>query len=609
VIVTVGSVLKIRQLRPGGAVVADLLGGKRLDPHPKDLNELKLLHVVEEMSVASGTPMPDLYVLRGEFGLNAFVAGHTASDMVVVVTEGCVRYLTRDEMQGVIAHEYSHLLHGDMRLNMRLMGWVHGLFTVTLLSYWVMSKTYRERDRDVSLGGLPEFRGGLWIFLDLVVMVVGFALAFIGWNSAFFGRIIKGAVSRQREFLADAAAVQFTRNPEGLAGALKRAKQWPEGTVIHSSQAEQASHIFFCDGLEEDRFWLTSTHPPLEERIQRVESMMGRAFVPEPRPVAAGERKPAAPRAAERTPEMPAIPMTIPAALEAKTLASAARTGITTETVIASIGVPTGEHLAHAARLIAALPPPVRAATSDTATATAIVYALLLSPEPPIRDAQLGHLRETDKPETLDLVEGLRSQIQSLPRDAKLPLVELSLPAMRRLSSSGYEQFRSNVEALVNADRQIDLFEFALQKLLHLRLEPRFRAVSHPEVRYHAIAGLKCACSTLLSGLAHAGQETEDEAAAAFSRGTQSLGTAASDFRLVPEADCTLAAVEAALNNLAEAAPRVKRDLLRACAETVAADGLVRPGEAELLRAIADSLDCPIPPFLPAGRRALPAPL
>src|SRR5213075_3267859 len=121
--------------------------------------------------------------------------------------------------------------------------------------------------------------------VDLVILAVGFLLAFVGWNSAFFGRVIKGAVSRQREFLADAAAVQFTRYPEGLANALKRVKASPEKSIIHSPRAEEASHIFFCNGIEDDRIWMTSTHPPLEERIKRIQTMMGESFVPEPKPI------------------------------------------------------------------------------------------------------------------------------------------------------------------------------------------------------------------------------------------------------------------------------------------------------------------------------------
>jgi hypothetical protein len=181
----------------------------------------------------------------------------------------------------------------------------------------------------------------------------------------------------------------------------------------------------------------------------------------------------------------------------------------------------------------------------------------------------------------------------------KIPLVELTFPALRRLSPGEYESLSKNVQSLCAADQQVDLFEFALQKMLRRHLEPNFKAVPKPEVRYHAITGLKFACSTLLSALAHTGQDTTEEARAAFERGVKSLGAASADFRFLPLADCTLSSIDIALSNLAEAAPGLKKLFLLACAETVVADGQVQTREAELLRAIADSLECPIPPFLP----------
>jgi Zn-dependent protease with chaperone function len=590
-----GSFSKVRQLAPGGGVVATLLGGQRLDPATKELNELRLLHVVEEMAVASGTPMPDIYILRREFGLNSFVAGYTMSDMVLCATEGCIRYLTRDELQGVIAHEYSHILNGDMRLGMRLMGWVHGLFSITLFSYWVMSKTYSEKERDMT--GQPEPRGVFAILTDLFVLVIGFLLAFIGWNGAFFGRIIKGAVSRQREFLADAAAVQFTRYPEGLAGALTKAKTWPEGTAIHSTHAEEASHIYFCNGLDEDRIWLTSTHPPLGERLNRVEVMMGRSFVPEPVKVRENERTGPVP--------FPRIPIGKRQSEPPKT--TAVEVATIPQQILSKVGVLTEGHLNYAGRLMEKLPDSLRAAAHDPSGATALTYSLLLSSEKTVRDGQLRYLSGQAGEEMAGKVETLRPVVSAQSDRVKIPLVELSLPSLRRLSPDEYESLSKHIQALTAADQQLDLFEFALQKILRRHLEPAFRTVPKTEVRYHAIAGLKFACSTLLSALAHTGQETAEEAHAAFDRGVRSLGVTAADFRFMPLTDCTLNSIEIALNNVAEAAPRLKKLFLQACAETVIADGQVQAREAELLRAIADSLDCPIPPFLPDAAGFLPS--
>jgi Zn-dependent protease with chaperone function/uncharacterized tellurite resistance protein B-like protein len=594
-VVVVGSLYRIRQLAPGGRVVAVMLGGERLNSETKKLDALRLLHVVEEMSIASGTPMPDIYVLRREFGLNAFVAGHTVGDMVVCVTEGCLRGLTRDELQGVIAHEYSHILNGDMRLNTRLMGIVHGLFCVTLVSYWVMGRTYRERDRDI--GGTPEIRTGVSLALDLVILAIGFLLAFVGWNGAFFGRMIKGAVSRQREFLADASAVEFTRYPEGLANALKKVKASPEKSIIHSTHAEEASHIFFCNGIEDDRIWLTSTHPPLEQRIKRIQTMMGESFVPEPKPLE--EPPDGRPEAAAEEPGAEFAGF-VTRLLAPKGIASNLSTsaGFDANEALASVGVPAARHLAYAAQLMEALPEAVRHAAREPGGATALVYVLLLSPLASVREAQVRLLKSRLSSEVSLKISVMLSAIRPLNELIKIPLVDLTFPALRRLSLTEYAAFMANIAELIAADQQVDLFEFALQKMLRRHLEPTFKRMPEPEIRHTSVNGVTTACSTLLSALAHAGQDPAKNVQAAFERGVSHLKLDGANSRFMALGECTLTAVEAALNDLSEASPRIKRQILSACAHTVAADGTVRSREAELVRAIADTINCPMPPFV-----------
>jgi Zn-dependent protease with chaperone function len=231
-----GSTYKILQLASGGKVVAEMMGGRPVDSHTSDPDERKLLNVVEEMSIASGTPMPQVYVMDNEPGINAFAAGHSTKDMVVCTTRGCLRLLTRDELQGVIGHEFSHILNGDMQLNLRLMGLVFGILCIAMFGRILMDTRprYVNRDRDRDRNNL---------------FFLGIALFIIGWIGVIFGKLIKSAVSRQREFLADAAAVQFTRNPMGLANALKKVGGY--GSRIEDPNAEEASHLFFANGLEE----------------------------------------------------------------------------------------------------------------------------------------------------------------------------------------------------------------------------------------------------------------------------------------------------------------------------------------------------------------------
>src|SRR5439155_4608045 len=454
----------------------------------------------------------------------------------------------------------------------------------------------RERDRDI--GGTPEIRTGVGLFVDLVILVIGFLLAFVGWNGAFFGRMIKGAVSRQREFLADAAAVQFTRYPEGLANALKKVKASPEQSIIHSPCAEEASHIFFCNGIEHDRVWLTSTHPPLDERIKRIQTMMGESFVPEPKQIEEPRTRQRGAEVEEPEAEFAGFVTRLLAPKDSSARLSTS-TGIEARDALASVGVPLTRHLAYAAQLMEALPEAVRQAAREPNGATALIYVLLLSPLASVREAQVRLLKSRLGSEVSLKINTMLSAVRQLNELVKIPVVDLTFPALRRLSLPEYAAFKANIAELVAADQQLDLFEFALQKMLRRHLEPNFKPVPGREIRYHSINEVVTACSTLLSALAHAGQDPAKEAQAAFDRGIKHLKPDGENFWFFALAECTLTAIESALDQFSEAAPQIKKLFLGACANTVAADGVIRRREFELVRAIADTLNCPIPPLVP----------
>ena len=255
-LITVGSLYKMAQLAGGGTVVAERLGGRRVYPNTTDPVERRLLNVVEEMALASGVPVPPVFLLSEEQGINAFAAGYSPSDAVVGVTRGCAQQLTRDQLQGVVAHEFSHILNGDMRLNMRLIGVLHGILLMGLVG--------RELLRLVghSGGGRSRRNDGA-----APLLLIGLAFMVIGFLGLFIGNLIKAAASRQREFLADASAVQFTRNPEGIAGALKRIGAAVFGSKLASPRAAEASHMYFAEGIST----LFASHPPLHERISRID--------------------------------------------------------------------------------------------------------------------------------------------------------------------------------------------------------------------------------------------------------------------------------------------------------------------------------------------------
>ena len=567
-VILIGSVFKSLQLARGGSAVAELLDGRLINSNTSDADERKLLNVVEEMSIASGVPVPQVYVMDSEAGINAFAAGHSASDAAISVTRGCMKMLSRDELQGVIGHEFSHILNGDMRVNLRLMGLVFGILCLTVIGRILIRTTGRKNP-------LP---------------LLGLALIIIGWAGVFFGRLIQAAVSRQREVLADASAVQFTRNPSGLAGALKKIGGLTYGSRINSPHAEEASHLFFANGLGDSLF---ATHPPLVERIRALDPSFDGRF---PRVIQEGPSDVSpAPAAAQlsRPPQIPGLPL-----VQAEGDRFAAPF-ISQHAVIANIGQATTQHLRYAVDFHQAIPPRLEAAARDPLGAGALVCAFLLASEPSTQQKQLEDLDRATSEAIRDEIMRVWSDTQSMPPQARIPLIDLALPALRRLSPQQFEQFRAATETLVASNTETDLFVYMLRKIVVRHLETYFFPEQRRVTQFYALRPLASDCGVLLSATAYAGQENATKAYAAFGQGAESLSRAArSEIPWLPPDQCDLSHIDAALARLSQAVPQIKKNVLNACAQTVVADGVIQEGEAELLRAIADTLDCPVPPFV-----------
>jgi len=557
VVILIGSVFRTLQLARGGSAVAELLDGRLINSNTSDADERKLLNVVEEMSIASGVPVPQVYVMDDEAGINAFAAGHSASDAAVSVTRGCMKLLSRDELQGVIGHEFSHILNGDMQLNLRLMGLVFGIVCLTVIGR-ILIQARRTK---------------------YPMPLVGLALIVIGWAGVFFGRLIQAAVSRQREVLADASAVQFTRNPAGLAGALKKIGGLTYGSRIESPHAEEASHLFFANGLGNSLF---ATHPPLTERIRALDPSFDGKY---PRVIDAAQ--------VSRPPQIP-VPPWVQSGEEQFVAPFIAQ-----HAVVANIGQASTRHLRYAMDFHQAIPPGLQAAARDPLGAGALVCAFLLANESSTRQKQFEDLGRATSEAIRDEVVRIWPETQALPPQARIPLVDLALPALRRLSPQQFEQFRAATETLVTSNNETDLFVYMLRKIVVRHLETHFFPERKRVTQFYALRPLTPECGVLLSATAYAGQENATEAYAAFARGAESLSRAARcEIPLLPPDQCDLSNVDAALSRLSQAVPQIKKNVLSACSETVAADGLIQEGEAELLRAIADTLDCPAPPFV-----------
>ena len=444
-VIFLGSAYKTNELSAGGSAVATLMGGRLVNQTTNDPNERKLLNVVEEMSIAAGVPMPQVYVLNEERGINAFAAGHTTGDAAIGVTRGAIEMLSRDELQGVIGHEFSHILNGDMRLNLRLIGIIFGLLclaTIGRILLYARSSNSREKNP------LP---------------ILGLALIALGAIGVFFGRLIQAAVSRQREFLADASAVQFTRNPGGLSGALQKIGRYSYGSKLESNHAPDLCHMFFGNGLGVSLFGAMATHPPIPDRIRAIDPAWDGKFPPlKPEQMDTVRRA----AIAELEHPRPPIPQILGAILGGAAMdeATAKPPVIQTSSVLPNLGQPTPLHLRYAEQLRAALPENLKAAARDPLAASALVYALLLSPDEKLRGEQIAGIAGRASDSAARQTAALFPEVATVAKRSRLPLVNLALGALRNLTAEQFKRFADTLSWLSGSDGKVELFEFVLQK-------------------------------------------------------------------------------------------------------------------------------------------------
>jgi Zn-dependent protease with chaperone function len=572
-VVIIGSLYKTVALAKGGSAVAESLGGRLLNPGTTHPDERKLRNVIEEMAIAAGVPVPKVYVLDHEKGVNAFAAGHTPGDAAIGVTRGCMTLLNRDELQGVIGHEFSHILNGDMRLNLRIMGVIFGILCLAVIGR-VLIYSRGGRDRNP-------------------LMLLGLALIVVGAIGVFFGRLIQAALSRQREFLADASAVQFTRNPAGLSGALQ--KIGGAGSQVESAHAGEASHMFFGNGLGKPFLGALATHPPLDARIRAIDPGWDGKFK-------TASVKPAGAESPQKTPtppsaRFPVLPIPgMPGARAGD--AGFATSAVLMGAVLPNLGQPTPLHLRYAEELRNSFPEKVQSAAREPLDATALICAMLLSTDEALRTKQLTELAKRAAPGVGETTAALWPEVAPIASRARLPLVNLALPALRQLRPDEFEQFSEASQWLIESDDRIEIFEFVLQKIVRRHLASQSGETRPTSIHYHTLKPLLRDCSVVLSALANAGSRNAGEIEKAFRAGAPHLGAKADGLQLLSRAACGLEQLDRALDRLALAAPQIKKHVIEACVQVVGADGLIREREAELIRAIADTLDCPIPPFI-----------
>ena len=573
------SLYKSMELRGGGGVVARSLGGVPVSSDTADLKRKRLLNVVEEMAIASGVPMPEVYVLEQEPGINAFAAGHTPANAAVTVTQGALDRLSRDELQGVIGHEFSHVLNGDMRLNVQLMGWIFGLFVIGLIGRVILQVSPRNRRNS----------GGL--------VALGFAVMVLGYIGLMAGRILQAAVARQRERLADASGVQFTRNPQGLKGALVKIAALPAGSALVAADAEQAAHMFFAEGLSR----VFATHPPILERIRELDPHF------DPRELEAAAAEPDQdPTAAEVAGHGGGAGQGVASQAGAGVLggaglglplgAAAAGVGLGAAAHFATqVGRPDMAHIVHAQAVRLALPQPVRELTESPGGAQALVIALLISSDPLVRDQQLAMLSKSANAASLAVIQRVIPLAQALDPMLRLPALQRSFPALRRSTVPQRKALGQLATQLIHADARIDVFEFCLAKLLETLLNDELDATApHGTV---TLEGAVSEISLLFCVLAQIGTQDERRARESYEVGISTVlpmrrppYTAVADW---PQK------LSAALPRLEQLHPFAKKAVIEGLVKTIANDEVLMEEEAELLRTVCALLHCPLPPLLP----------
>lgn len=589
-VVGIGSLVKSAQMSAGGVAVAEALGGRPLRPDTRDPDERRVLNVVEEMAIASGLPVPPVYILEDDT-INAFAAGRTHTDSVIGLTRGCVQRLTRDELQGVVGHEFSHIFHQDTRLNVRLVAMLGGIFVLALIGRGILRSMRFSRSSKNNNAPL----------------LFGLGLLVIGSVGYFFGRLIQSAVSRQREFLADASAVQYTRNPDGLAGALEKIARGA-GSEISAPRATEFSHFFFASGLQS----LFATHPPPDERIRRIRGLnvaamdARTALVGQGAHVALHERSgadgrapgrgsPAGPAGRTSASVVPPIPPIAHPSAMAAAIAAASNAVVSassTRAAVAEAGSLAPAQIDRARGILDGLPAALVHAAHHPFDARAVVIGLLLSGNGAAQERQIGMVRTAD-PRLEPSLRALAPTVASLRPEQRLPLLEMSASALALLSPHQYAEFAALLSAIIGADGEVDRMEWTVRVVLRRAIERRGSADERTRRPTPADGAL------VVSVLAYSGARTQAEAEAAWQSARQSDSSLPA--ALLPADACTLDALDEALAALDRSAPDMKRAVVAGCVAAVCADGQTTATEAELLRAICDGVGVPVPPVGRAG--------
>jgi Zn-dependent protease with chaperone function len=587
VVIGLSTLYKVSTLRGGGGVVARQLGATLITADTKDFAHRRLRNVVEEIAIASGVPVPEVYVLEDEPAINAFASGYTPADAAVTVTRGCMDKLTRDELQGVVAHEFSHVLNGDMRLNIRLMGVLFGILVIGILGRKVLEGTGRSRDS----GSAVAF---------------GLAICAVGYIGVFFGRLIKAGISRQREYLADASAVQFTRQTLGISGALKKIGGLADGSKLASGGTEEVAHMLFGDGVGYSAMF--ATHPPLQSRILLLDPHFRPAEFAAiaaawSEPVRAGDGEGAEISISGFAPAQSAA-MSMPHA--AKNVVAADRPTpmpqpnaaikLAVTPAAQAAAAPTQTDIVNAGTISAGIPESLRAAAYMAERAPQLVFAMTLDADAGVRAKQLGIVEKNYDADVRAGVEELAGDLQKLHPLQRLPLAQLAFPVLRRRPRPQLQGFLRALNQLVQADGKVAIEEYCLAKLIGVQVVDALDPSKARPTGGMKLPAVAAEIADILAIVAEYGSDNPADAQRAYLLGMHEVLPDAIPAYAPPQE--WSGALDRALPKLDLLTPAGKELLVRGLTQAISADNVVTVIEAELLRTICAAVHCPLPPMI-----------
>ena len=576
-VILIAMLFKWLSLRGGGRVVAESLGGRLVQANTDDHDEIKLLNVVEEMALASGLAVPPVYVLSHESSINAFAAGYSPKDAVIGVSQGCMELLDRDQLQGVIAHEFSHILNGDMRLNLRIISVLHGILMIGEVGQFFIDlggrgsyrRSYSSRGRDGKAAGF--------------LLLFGAVLWLLGWIGYFIGALIKAGVSRQREYLADASAVQFTRNPDGIGGALQLIGGHSQHSIIHHHASREMSHMFFSQSFKGK---LLATHPPLEERIRKVLPRWNGRFL-KPNKVL---KEPVDPLKKVQEQALASSASISQVSKLSESVTSSGSVDLTGQD-LSSSGLNTAVNTGAIDPSYVLIPAALKTLSREPLGALGIALAMLLDQNVSIRKKQVGEMKKG--PNTwLNSVNHAFKYTKSLSVEAWLPTVEMLIPGIKSLSKEQYKELKQLMSLLVSSNGKVDLSEWVLFELIRQHGDHHFGLAKPIKAKYKTIKLVEPYYLIVLSRLVYYGSDDADIQKKAFALATNVSGLYSS--QILPIEKCSGAAFTRAIHELAKAYPLVKPRLMKGLIKAAQSDAKIIPQERMVVSTIALIWDCPL---------------